>query len=50
MRSDEEEKEGHDDLSQETAAKTVFAGAEIAVTVGGEAARHPAGLAGSDHP
>jgi hypothetical protein len=47
---DEQEKERHHDFAKETGAKAVFAGAEIAIAVGGEAAGDPFGLARGDDP
>ena len=47
---DEQEEEGHHHFGQKAAAEAVFAGAEIAIPVGGETAGDPTGLAGGDHP
>jgi hypothetical protein len=47
---DEQKEERHHHFHQEAAAEPVFAGAEIAVAVRGEAARDPAGMARRDDP
>jgi hypothetical protein len=46
----EEKKERHRDFGQEAAGQAVFAGAQIAITVGGETTRNPAGLARCNNP
>ena len=45
--NDVQEEEGRDDFTQEARRQTVFAGAEIAITVGRKPARNPVGAGAS---
>src|ERR1700716_3938855 len=47
---DEQKKERHHHFHQKTAGEAVFAGAEIAVAIGGETNRNPPWLARRDEP